>query len=453
MTTASPAHETPVHTGRPLSEEFDSGFEDRLAAYYCRDREFLMRAGDLVLPEQFSNSANGYLVNIVAGYYRSYKSSHSKEYIVDMLKEAKKHKKVREEFVTEVVEALRRILVEKLEDTGYMIDRVVTFARSVAFDDAFIKAAELKEKGEFERAMQVMQKVDLVGASDMDDVYDYYERSGERHERREYEASEDFVSNSITTGIPLLDKMLHQKGWGRKELVLFMGFAKSGKSTAMGEFGVNATLAGYNALYVSLEVHKDILSDRWDARVTETEMSKLIERRNDVMDKMRSIGAEGKLGSMWIVERRANTFSPADLDRLLSNMKANAMVPDLVIIDYADLMRPTTPTKDPRVDVKDIYTDIRAVMDKHDVAGMTASQTNREGGSAEVATMMHAADNIEKVRICDLIITINKTEEEEAKGEARLFFAGSRNQKGGISLRVLQDLEQMRFIKRIIDVL
>ncbi|EMA8138587.1 MULTISPECIES: DnaB-like helicase C-terminal domain-containing protein [Klebsiella/Raoultella group] len=453
MSTVSSTFETPVHTGRPLSEEFDAGFEDRLAAYYCRDREFLIRAGDLVLPEQFSNKANGYLVNIVAGYFRSYKSSPSKEFIIDMIKEAKKRGKIREEFVPEVVEAMKRILAEKLEDTGYMIDRVVTFARSVAFDDAFIKAAELKEKGEFERAMQVMQKVDLVGASDMDDVYDYLARAGERHERREYEASEDFIPNSITTGIPLLDKMLHQKGWGRKELVLFMGFAKSGKSTAMGEFGINATLKGYNVLYVSLEVHKDILSDRWDARISETEMSKLIERRDDIADKLRSIGAGSKVGSMWIVERRANTFSPADLDRLLSNMKANGMMPDMVIVDYADLMRATTPTKDPRNDVKDIYTDLRAVMDKHDVAGMTASQTNREGGASEVATMMHAADNIEKVRICDLIISINKTEEEEAKGEARLYFAGSRNQKGGVSLRVLQDLEQMRFIKRIIDVM
>lgn len=60
MTTTSSALETPVHTGRPLSEEFDAGFEDRLTAYYCRDREFLIRAGDLVLPEQFSNKANGY---------------------------------------------------------------------------------------------------------------------------------------------------------------------------------------------------------------------------------------------------------------------------------------------------------------------------------------------------------------------------------------------------------
>ncbi len=53
----------------------------------------------------------------------------------------------------------------------------------------------------------------------------------------------------------------------------------------------------------------------------------------------------------------------------------------------------------------------------------------------------------------DLVITINKTEEEEAKGEARLYFAGSRNQKGGVSIRVKQNLEQMRFIERIMDVL
>jgi replicative DNA helicase len=61
-------------------------------------------------------------------------------------------------------------------------------------------------------------------------------------------------------------------------MVLFMGFAKSGKSTAMGEFSINATLAGYNVLYLSLEVHTSILSDRFDARLSETEMSKLVER-------------------------------------------------------------------------------------------------------------------------------------------------------------------------------
>ena len=125
----------------------------------------------------------------------------------------------------------------------------------------------------------------------------------------------------------------------------------------------------------------------------------------------------------------------------------------MVVVDYADLMRASYDLRDDRANIRSIYTDLRALYDKHNVAGITASQTNREGGASEVATMMHAADNIEKVRIADLVITINKTEEEEAKGEARLYFAGSLNQKGGISIRVKQNLEQMRFIERVLDVL
>lgn len=58
------------HTGRGLSEEFDEDFQNRLTAYFCRDHEFLTRAGDLVVPSQFANAANAILVNMVSGYYR-----------------------------------------------------------------------------------------------------------------------------------------------------------------------------------------------------------------------------------------------------------------------------------------------------------------------------------------------------------------------------------------------
>ncbi len=84
-------------------------------------------------------------------------------------------------------------------------------------------------------------------------------------------------------------------------------------------------------------------------------------------------------------------------------------------------------------------------------------QTNQKTDTGKTLTrwpvFVDHFNNIEKVRIADLVITINKTEEEEAKGEARLYFAGSRNQKGGVSIRVKQNLEQMRFIERIMEVL
>lgn len=441
------------HTGRSLSAEFDADFEARLAAYYCRDHRFLTQAHDLVAPSQFSDAATGLLVSIVGNYYRMYRAAPGAATLVDLIKAAMAKKTIRKEMLPDVKEVLTRILKEKLTDTQYMVDRVATFARSVAFDDALLKAAELKDKGEFEKAIQLMQRVNSLGATGGDDVYDYYETASDRYETREQESKGEAPPTGITTGIRVLDSLLYHKGWGRREMTLFMGFAKSGKSTGMGEFSVNATLAGFNVLYFSLEVHTKILSDRFDARLSETEMEQLVDRRDNVLKSLKELGAEGNLGHLYIVQRPPGTVCPNDIVRVIESLAARGVTLDMLVVDYADLMRPNFRSGDPREDGKNLYTDLRAVFDTYNVAGMTATQTNREGGSSEVATMFHAADNIEKVRIADLIITINKTEEERMKGEARLFLAGSRNQKGEVSIRVKQNLDQMRFIEKVLDII
>ncbi|HGY8412856.1 TPA: hypothetical protein ACNTHC_005406, partial [Escherichia coli] len=120
-----------------------------------------------------------------------------------MLKRAKRDKTIREELFADVVAAFKRILAEKLSDTSYMVDQVSTFAKSVAFDDALIKAAELKEKGDFQGAMAIMAKVQQIGSNEATGIYDYYTSASERLKAREYEASEEYVPNSITTGLPL----------------------------------------------------------------------------------------------------------------------------------------------------------------------------------------------------------------------------------------------------------
>lgn len=441
------------HTGRSLSAEFDGDFESRLAAYFCRDHRFLTQAHDLVAPSQFSDAANGLLVSIVGNYYRLYRAAPGAATLMELVKTAFAKKTIRKEMLPEIKEALGRILKEKLTDTQYMVDRVATFARSVAFDDALLKAAELKDKGEFEKALQLMQRVNALGATGGDDVYEYYGSAADRMEARESEARGDAPPTGVTTGIRVLDNLLYHKGWGRREMVLFMGFAKSGKSTGMGEFSVNATLAGFNVLYLSLEVHTKIISDRMDARLSETEMESLIDKRDEVYRSLRDMGAEGSLGKLYIVNRPPGTVCANDVVRIVESLIARGVTLDMLVVDYADLMRPNFRSGDAREDGKSIYTDLRAVFDTYNVAGITATQTNRDGGSSEVATMFHAADNIEKVRIADLIITINKTEEERAKGEARLFLAGSRNQKGDVSIRIKQNLDQMRFIEKVLDIM
>ncbi|MEX6156046.1 hypothetical protein AB6G46_24335 [Providencia hangzhouensis] len=66
-----------------------------------------------------------------------------------------------------------------MTDSQYMVDQVTLFARSIAFDNAMIKAAEFNNKGDFEKAMQIMEKVKYLGGSGTSEVYDYYEEAAE----------------------------------------------------------------------------------------------------------------------------------------------------------------------------------------------------------------------------------------------------------------------------------
>ncbi|MFH7099204.1 hypothetical protein ACHWI2_42740, partial [Klebsiella pneumoniae] len=66
-------------------------------------------------------------------------------------------------------------------------------------------------------------------------------------------------------------------------------------------------------------------------------MTKLVEQRGDVHRKLAEIGATKGVGNLWVVERPSGSMSPADLDRMLNSMKANGMIPDMVVVDYADL--------------------------------------------------------------------------------------------------------------------
>ncbi|KMJ45158.1 DNA helicase [Xenorhabdus khoisanae] len=440
------------HTSVSLSERFDDAFQVVLAAYYCRDYRFVTQVHDLVEPKQFNNMALGFLVAAAGRFYKLYKQPPSMTTLVSLITSDVKDKVIRKEYVSEVTAAIKKINEISLTDSQYMVDQVTLFARSVAFDNAMIKAAELKDKGDFDKAMQIMEKVKHLGGQGSSEVYDYFSESATRFEAREKKAIGEAPPQGITTGYRALDALLYHSGWGRKEMTLFMGFAKSGKSTGMGEFSVNAALAGFNVLYISLEVHKEIIADRFDARLSETDMDELVDGRDRVSKKLKEIGAIGKVGKMFVVQRPSGSVSPNDVVRIVEGIISTGVALDMLVVDYADLMKSNYRSGDVREDVKSIYTDLRAVFDTYNVAGITASQTNREGGSSEVATMMHAADNVEKVRIADLVITINKTEEEKAKGEARLFIAGSRNQKGDVSIRIEQNLDQMRFIKRIIDI-
>ena len=435
-----------------LSERFDDEFQASLAAYICKDTTFLMQTADLISPAQFGDAALGVIVNTVLRHFRIYNQAPGQKVLISLVKKAMLDGRIREDLHPEIKDALKGILTEKLTDASYMVSEISTFARNNAFDEALVKAHGLKESGKFDEAMAVMQQAMLVGASETANYYDYFGEIESRFTKREEIASGVAAPQGITTGIKALDAILYHKGWGRREFVLIMGGAKAGKSTALGEFSLNAAKGGFNSLYVTLEVHSGIISDRLDARLSDTSMDDLTKERAEIKAKLEALAAAGTAGKYYILEKPAGTLSPNGLRRIIEDFRAKGIRFDCIALDYLDLATSNFRTNDHRHDEKQMYTDFRGLADEYDFALLSATQTNRDGMGSETATATHVADNIEKIRIADLVISINKTDAEKAAGEARLFLAASRNQRGDISVKVKQNLDKMKFVERVIDV-
>lgn len=427
--------------------EFEDDFQRRIAALFLRDTKFVRRVNGLVQPEYFDDQAVGLLVSVAQDYYNKYGVlPRSVSVFKEVLKDAWDARRIRDEMRREMVERYRDLLKVGLEDSDFIVDKISEFARKQATLKAYSDGFELLEKGRIDEFHKLMEKAAQVGAVDDFDDVDYWNSIEARTQYRKDMLAGVIKPNGITTGIKKLDRLLYHHGWGRRELSCIMAGAKKGKSMALGHFSIVASLAGYNVLYVTLEVASKIIAERSDANVSGVPMQELLDKLHQVESEVKLKGSKPKRGEYRIVERPSGGLTPSGLRRIIERYRSDGIVFDLIVVDYADLMRPDIYTKDSIENSRTVWTDLRAIAYEEDAAVLTATQTNRDGFKADTAKAEHAAEDFNKIRIADLTLTINRTDEERDRGEARLYFAASRNGKGEFALHITQDLETMRFV-------
>lgn len=428
---------------------FDAEFQQKIAALVIRDTPFAQLTDGLIRPEYFENGAFSALVKIATEYYSKYKKAPGdKTTIGSLIKDAAARKSIPPEFLKIAIGALPSLWETDVSDRDYVADACATFARHQAVSKAILDSVELMDKRDFDGISSKMQKALNVGISSQAGSYDYADMVQQRSQERRDRLAGIRPPSGVTTGYKVLDDSLFHAGWGRKELSVLMGPAKSGKSMALISFGINAAAAGYKTLYVTLEVASSIIATRMDANIAERAMSELAINLEEVEEKV--ILFTSKSAPFIMHESPTGTLRPSDLSRLLEHHKSQGLVFDLVIVDYADLMAPERVTDSITENSKSVYVNLRAIAMRENIALLTATQTNREGAKKAVATMTDVAEDFNKIRIADIIISINVSPEEKALGQARLFMAACRNQRSGYSIRVEQKIDQAKFISRVI---
>ena len=427
--------------------DFDDAFQTKVAALAMRDATFNIRTEGLIEPSYFLNESEAHLINLSQKFWNKYKSVPSDTVMIRLIKGAIKAKSIRSDQQSDVIDTFKALRKESLADRDYVVDEVADFARHQAIMAAFEKSIPAMDDHDFDAVEAYMSAAFQVAASDGSIGHDLTDGIEERTQRR-LDISTGKVTVGITTGTAELDDALGG-GAKRKELLVVLGVAKSGKSFGLMNFAVNAQLDGKNVLYVSLENSVEVTTDRIDAYLSQVATNDMLKHILDVKAKVTAKLASA--GVMKIHEYGTGTFAPKDLRRLVEHYKAKGLVFDEVVVDYWDIMAPDIRYKDsPTQESASIGMGLRALAKDENLAVITAIQSNRDGMKAVVAKAENAAEDFNKVRLADALFSINATEEERENGEARLFMAAVRNMAGGYILNIGQDLATATFITKVL---
>jgi len=427
--------------------DFDQAFQTKILAMALRDEPFMARVEGLIEPQYFEQGAYGYLMDFANQHYQKYRQSPSFAVLTNELRERKSKRLIKDEMLDDIKVALKDIYGEAdLSNREYTVQQVEVFAQRRAVEEAIMETATRLDAGEsVDDLRSILMRSLEVGAVDGLGGFDLLENLDVRTQERIDEDSGKIEKRGITTGIKQLDAELYQNGWGRGEMGLLMGGPKAGKSIGLMNFGINACRAGHNVLFVSLEVSKKIQADRMDSFMSGIDFRLVRKEPVRVKKAVKEVLAAPTSGLFKLHEYPNGSFSVSDLRRLIRKYESQSVKFDFVVVDYADIMAPETKGLEERFQMKEIYGGLRALAQEEDLALLTATQTNREGSKAKTIKKEHVAEDYNKIRLADVVLSISRPDEAD-KERLHLYFAAHRNGEEGFYLECVSEYRRMRFI-------
>lgn len=206
------------------------------------------------------------------------------------------------------------------------------------------------------------------------------------------------------------------------------------KSIALINMGAGAVLEGHNVVHYTLEMPERQVENRYDNRFTRKTLDYLKGNANKSLTAIMNIQKMMK-GKLIIKRYRSNECTVDTLRSHLTRLHMESgFKPDLIIVDYGDLVQPRKSYKDKRFELESVYLDLRDLGAEYDCPVWTASQTNRGGLDKKVITIADLAEAFNKANIADFMVALCQTIEEKDDGEMRWHAAKNRGGVANITL-------------------
>lgn len=403
--------------------QFGAQFQTKIIQSLLVDQTFFEKVFDMFELDYFENETHRNLYKTILEYYDKYKMVPS----IDNLETSVRlyeDETLRDDCYIIVNEVKKNIV----SDLSYVKDKTLEFCKNQKMKKALLASVDYLQEGKFEEIYRIIK--DALNAGETSDFgHNYFEHFDKRI----------LLMNrtAISTGWPVLDKYLNG-GFGKGELSIFLASTGIGKSWALAYTGKGALAQGKTVLHYTFELYEHSVGNRYDAIISKVPINNIMSRKEFVKDKLIEFNKEHN-SKLVIKNYPTKSASITTLRNHINKLAHYNIIPDIIIVDYADLMKSRRNYEQKRHELESIYEDLRSLAGELQVPVVSASQTNRSGTDDEVVSLGSIGEAFAKAQIADVIISISRKYEDVRLNTGKMFIAKNRAGQDNIILPLIMN--------------
>ena len=376
--------------------QYGTGFQIKVISALLTHKEFLLNIQDVLDDEYFDSQSQKWIIKEILKYYQKYHLTPS----MDVLKV--ELKKIDNEVLQlSIKEQLREAYKASDEDLKYVEEEFSSFCKNQQLKKALLTSVDFLNNGDYDSIRSLIDNA-LKAGGDKNLGHEYNKDTESRYR-------EDHRTIVPTPWKEIND--LLQGGLGNGDFGLIFGNPGGGKSWSLVALGGYAVKLGYNVLHYTLELGSDYVGRRYDAFFTNISVQNITKHKDQIEQIVTSLD-----GQLIIKEFPTGKATISTIESHIQKCIDLDFKPDLIIIDYVDLLRSKRKSGERKDEIDDIYISTKGLARELNLPIWSVSQVNRAGAKDNIIEGDKAAGSYDKMMVTDVAISLSRKKEDKVNG-------------------------------------
>ena len=380
--------------------QFGTSFQSKIIASLMGNVKFIQTISDILNPSMFDSDSNKWLVKSIKEYYYEYKKQPTLEVIKYKIDEIDD-----DVLKSGVVDKLREVWKNiEATDLEFVQSETLDFCKNQTLKSAILESVDLLENKNYDGIKSIIDEAMKAGTT-RDLGQDYIESLQLRLEE----------SARITVNTPWdVVNDIMDGGLGVGELGVIVAPAGIGKSWTLQALGAGALKDGKTVVHYTLELNENYVGLRYDSIFSGVTTANIKYYKDDVQAKISKL--PGKLLIKYFPTKSASVQT---IGAHLKQIEISGVKPDIVLVDYADILMSVGTFREKRHALGTIYEDLRGLAGELEVPIWSASQANRSALEEDVIGADKVAEDYSKVMTADFVMSMSRKVEDKIANTGR----------------------------------